>query len=467
MKRLRLAAILLFVWTTASNAQNAAALDAAPEPSVSQILELIQKNGAYAFAAAAADIDIARAKRDQARFALYPRLSLNALGQRYQSSQKWQSPGQEIYGSLEVVQPIYDFGKTGSQIDAAGSAVEAAEMALVTARNTVLLEGMALYYELHASEMQLRAFNENHASAYVRWERAKEKLDLGQASPLNVAKALALVESTRLEYYRERSRNNTFRIRLEELIAQDLPEELISPPAPPDKVPPDIDRIEFANLVTQRNPQVAVLMKNVEAARMRRGGVSNLPSLEAYGNFGQTSRTLNRRNEYALGARLSWTIFNGGIQGAKRNQIAAEESRFNALLDVKQRQLRRQAQGVLMDRDNAYQRVIAAKAALDYAQKNLLLRQQQYSQERVADLGGAMIDFSTAEAELIRATGAYNMEMARIAVLLGLNPVEGLKDGFMVSVLGLQGGPTEGYVPKGGSGFGQDDQDKVNRNVDQ
>jgi len=442
-----------------------AAQEQPKEPSAQQVLELIESNGNYAFAAAAADIEIARAKRDQARSALFPRLSLNTTAQGYKPGQYWRNDNSEIYGDLEVVQPIYDFGKTGSQINAAGSDVEAAQQALVTARNTVLLEGLALFFNLHASELQVRAFNENLASAYVTWDRDKEQLGLGRASPLDVARSLALVEKNRLEYYRERSRNNAIRIRLEELIGQTLPTELIASPTPPRKAPLEVSREEFSLLVIKRNPEIAKLMKQAEAARMRRGGVSNLPSLEAFGNVGRFSRTSRSRNDYAVGARLSWPIFNGGLQDAERNQLAAEESRLNAHIDVKRRTLRLRAYSALMDRDDAYQRVIAAKAELDYAQKNLLRRQQLYGQERVADLGRAMIDNTGAEAELIRATGAYNIEMARIAVLLGLNPGQGLSDEFLGDTLGIKEGPRENYTPKAGSGFGQDDQDKVNRNI--
>ncbi|MBL6931866.1 MAG: TolC family protein, partial [Rhodospirillales bacterium] len=224
--------ICLSLWNRASVAQ-----ENPPELTTPQILKLIETHGSYAIGEAAANIDVARARLDEANSALYPRVSLDATGQRYQSTQKWQADDAEIYGALEVVQPIYDFGKSGSEIDAAVSEVAAAEQAMITARNTVLLEGLALFFELHASELQLRAFNEIHASAYVSWDRAKEQLGIGRASPVDVAEALALVEKTRLDYFRERSHNFTYRIRLEELIAQTLPAELISPPKPPEKAP--------------------------------------------------------------------------------------------------------------------------------------------------------------------------------------------------------------------------------------
>jgi len=430
-----------------------------------EILQLIEANGDYAFAAAGADISIARARLDEAKSALYPSLSLNTTGQVYQSTEN-NIDNAEVFGALEVVQPIYDFGKSSSEIEAAGSDVEAAQQALITAKNMVLLEGLSLFYNLHASELQLRAYNEIHASAYVRWDRIKEQLGLGRASPIDVSKALMLVEKTRLDYYRERSRNNTYRIRLEELINQTLPGELIMPPPPPAKGPQETDREEFAKLVTQRNPEMMALMKQAKARGLQRSGISSLPSVEAFGNVGHSSRDLRGRNEYAVGARMSWPIFDGGIKGAQRNRLAAEESRINARMEVMRRQLRLKAHSALMNRNDTFQRVISAKAGLDYAQKNLLRRQQLYSHERVADLGRAMIENSQAESELIRATGAYRLELAGIALLLGDHPSKGLEDGYLVSIMGTKATPAQGYIPKGGSGFGQDDQNKVNRNTE-
>ena len=436
-----------------------------PELNTLEILKLIEANGDYAFAVAGADIFIARARLDEAKSALYPSLTLNTTGQVYQSTQR-NSDNAEIFGALEVVNPIYDFGKRSSEIDAAGYDVEAAQQALISTKNMVLLEGLALFYNLHASELQLRAYNEIHASAYVRWDRAKEQLGLARTSPIDVSKALMLVEKTRLDYYRERSRNNTYRMRLEELTNQSLPEELISPPLPPEKPPHETDMEEFSKIVIQRNPEMVALTKQAKAKGLRRSAITSLPSVEAFGNVGHSSRDMRGRNEYSLGARMSWQVFDGGLKRAQRNRLAAEESRINARMEAKRRQLRRKAHVALMNRADIFQRVISAKAELDYAQKNMLRHQQLYSLERATDLGRAMVENSQAEAALIRATGAYELELAGIALLLGDRPSKGLEDGYLVSIMGSKNAPTEGYVPKGGSGFGQDDQNKVNRNTE-
>lgn len=432
--------------------------------SAEDILTLIETNGGYVFAAAAADIDKARARRDQAMAALYPRLSLTATGQKYESTNKWREDNAEIYGTLEVAQPIYDFGKSAAEIDATGSEVEAAEKLLITARNTALLEGLAVFYDLHASEVKLRADYEVHTSAYVRWESIKDRLVQGTVSPLKVSEQLNKVEATRLIYYRERSRNIRLRLRLEELTGTSFAEELVSPPPPPKQKPLDIDREAFAEVVVARNPDIQALMKKAEAAGTRRDGVGSLPSLEAFANIGHSSRDMRGRNEYAYGARLSWPIFDGGINSARRSGLAAEESRLRALIVARKRELRLKAHGLLLDRDDSYQQVISAMANKDYTDKQLLYRQQLYMQNRVSNLGPAMGRSTAAEAELIRATGVYYISQARIAVILGEHPAEGLKRGFLTRMTGQTGLSSDQFTPKSGSGFGQEDQDMPTTN---
>jgi len=428
------------------------------------VLERIDANGDYAIRSAAADIDIARARLAEADAGLMPKLSLSATGQFYRPSadKKYPSDNADAFAKLEVVQPIYDFGKRASAQDAAAKLAEAAEQSLTVARNTVLLEGLALFYDLHASELEVRGLNESHTSAYLKWDRAKEGLALGRASPVDVAKALTLAEQSRLVYYRERTRNAGYRLRLEELMGATLPEELISPPKAPKAKHADINREKFLAAVIARNPDLAVLAKQGEALGINRDGLGATPSLDAFANTGYTTRDLRGRNDYAVGARLSWPIFDGGATAAKKTRLAAEQSRLNAKIEAKKSDLRRRALGAVMSLDDAYQRILAALAQHDYTSKNLLRSQQLYAQERLAEIGSAMIGHTKAEAELVRATGAYRMVQARIAVLLGETPGRGIEpDFFAAQGLAEQSGGS--FVPKSGTGFGQDDAEEFKR----
>ena len=100
-----------------------------------------------------------------------------------------------------------------------------------------------------------------------------------------------------------------------------------------------------------------------------------------------------------------------------------------------------------------------------FAQKKLLRSQQLYSLERATSIGKAMIESTKAETELVQATGDYLLELAGIAKLLGDNPLKGLEKDYLFSTIGLNTTKMESYIPKTGSGFGQVDQNELNRNT--
>ncbi len=437
-----------------------------PKYTPEQIVRFIEKNGKFAFAAAEADIGAAKAQLSKARAALFPSLTFSSTGQLYESTQQYRGDNAEVLANLEVVQPIYDFGKTYDAIKAERSSIEAAEKKYISARNTVLLEGLAAFYSLHASELLERAVYEAHSSAYVRWDRTKELKKYGKKSALDVAEWLSNVEKTRLVYYRERSRNNALRLRLEELTGKSLAGELINSPEPPKSKIIDFDFEKVADLVEKKNPDLAALRKQVQALRFKREGTVSRPKLEAFGDVGHSSRDLRGRNEWAVGARLNWNIFDGGIIRAERSRLAAQESRASSVFEVKRREIRRKAKNLVTDINDSWQQIVSAFARKSFLSKQLLRRQEVYQQERVTDLGTAMIDDTRAESEMVRATGAYYVDMARLMVVMGENPAKIFDKNFINTLkktLALNAG--ESFVPKSGSGFGQDDQDKVNKNV--
>ena len=250
--------------------------------------------------------------------------------------------------------------------------------------NAALLAGIGVYFDLHASELKMRGLYERHASAYVRWNRARNNRKLGLISPVEEADKLSWVEETRLAYFRERSRNTLLRAELEELTGQTLPEELTGAPQPPAKKPLQLNAGEL------------------------------------------------------LGSRASDVV------------------------------LKRRVRGALLYLSDSWQQIIAARAKLDFLQKNLMRQQQLYQQERTVGLGSAMIDVSFGESELTKAVGAYYRQAVKLSMLIG-GPDAGLGAGvklalggldkdFLYKLSGQKPGADGQYVPKSGSGFGQKDQ---------
>ena len=428
------------------------------------LLELIETNGGYAFAAAAADIDAARARLDGARANLFPRLTGTVSGKLFESKIPAETRTSDVRSSLELVQPIYDFGQTYSRLRAARSDIAAAEERLRVARHTVLLEGLAVFFDLHVSELHMHSLNQDHASAYVRWNRSNERLGLGQTDPVSVAEKLARVEVSRLAYHLERSRNSALRLRLEDLTGMEFSGELIDSPKPPAKKPVEVDTEKLFAFAQSRNPELKALAQRAEALAHRRDGTGSRPRIEAFGIASQTTRSFRSRDNWAVGARMTVPFFDGGVKNAERAGLDARYKRVRAEFEVRRRELRRQLREAVLTRSNSWQQVIAARAGMDFLGRRLARRQRLYEQERVADLGRAMIEFSAGEASLVRATGTFTIDSARLAVLLGESPSTGLAENFLVGLLG--GGidtNDERFIPKEGTGFGQDDLPNTSR----
>ena len=429
-----------------------------------ELLARIDARGDIYFAEAAADLAAAEARLAGARAALFPSFNSSYEGERYDPTVSTDRTRAEVIGTVEVVQRIYDFGQTSSRIDAAEADLDAARLRNGHARNVVLMEAMALYHDLHASDLTAQALEQDHASAYVQWERAQERHKLGKVSPVEVAEKLAAVEQSRLVLHREQRRNMDLRLRLSDLSGAPFSGTMLDPPLGPEARPAEVDGKVFEDAVVDRNPELRAMRRKADGMRLARDGTVNRPVIETYGALNYYSRPSGTRDDWAAGARIKWPFYDGGLRDAERSRQTAELARAEARLELARRDLTRRARVTLRERDNAWQQLVAARARHDFARKYLLQRQRLYEQERVTDLGRAMINFTEAEADVVRAAGNLNQVNAQLAVMLGQGPAQGLEENFILRALGDQGkGAAGSYETKKGSGFGQDDQNEIKR----
>ncbi|MEK9671566.1 MAG: TolC family protein [Rhodospirillaceae bacterium] len=441
-----------------------AARAADPTLTAAGLLERIDQQAQIYFAEAAADLQAAEARLARARAGLFPRATAGFEAERYQSALSAVKDKAESTATFEVVQPIYDFGVNGSRIDAARADADAAKLRATAARNRVLMEGLALYHDLHASDLNVQTLNQKHASAYVRWERVQERERLGQASPVKVAERLAAVEASRLILHNEQRRNMEIRLRLGDLTGLPFDKEMLNPPLGPKEKPAPVEDGPFTQAVLDRNPDLKALARKRDGVRLAREGKGNRPVVEAFGVLNQYSRPTSSRDDWTVGARIKWPFYDGGVKSAEQAELGAEVTRLEARIEVARRELVRIARTTLRARENAWQQLIATRARHDFQSKFLLQRQRLYEQERVTDLGNAMINFTDAEADVVRAAGNLRQVNARLAVMMGEHPKISLDQGFLLRLLGQKvNEDRDSYTPKSGSGFGQKDQNEIKR----
>jgi outer membrane protein TolC len=385
-------------------------------PTPEAFIELISKSPLLATDAASADI--ARARLDEALSALRPRLTGKLDGKRFSSMRAAESRDSDVLGSLEIIQPVYDFGKSSNSIDAARADVRAQDRDRKIRAGTLILEGMALYYELHASDLEVQALEEDNTIAFFVASRLEEKDALGDANPIDLLEARANRDLARYNYFRAKGNNLGIRLRLEELTGLAFKETTLTPDVP-DVQAINIDSEKVIALTRDSYPLLLSLKERREALLARARSADFSPQIEAYGRVSESTRNLRGRDDWAVGARVIVPLFDGGKGASEKAQWMGQLRHLDARIAEMERGLVRNTHLALLARSNARLRLTAAKTAYKAGRQRLLLEQLQRSQDREASVGGASARIGHIETELVRAIGAWHIAGLRLASMLG------------------------------------------------
>ena len=401
---------------------------AASVPTPEALLQLISRSPLLA--ADAASADLARARLDQALSSLRPRLTGKVDGKRFSSMLPGETRDSDVRSSLELVQPVYDFGRSYSNINAARAGQAAEDQDGKIRLNNLMLEGIALWYELHASDLEVQALQEENTIGFFIASRLEEKDVVGDANPIELMDARAARDKARYVYFKARSANLGIRLRLQELTGEAFTETTLTPDVPEDPAF-EVDTEKMIALVQQTYPLLQSLKSKRDAWQARARASGFFPRVEAYGKVAESTRNMRGRDDWAVGARLIVPLYDGGQGASKMAQGLAESTRLEAQIADVQRGLVRKTQMAWMGRKDARLRLSAARTAYKAGRHKLLLEQLQRSQDREASVGGATARIGHVETELVRAIGDYRIAGLHLAVLLNRPLVESFTPNFL------------------------------------
>jgi outer membrane protein len=374
--------------------------------------------------------DLATARLEEALSALKPRLTGRLGGKRYSSMRAAESRNSDVLGALEIIQPVYDFGRSRGGIDAARAQIVAQVFEKQITLNRLALEGMALYFELHASDLEVQALQEENTIAFFVAARLEEKDALGDANPIDLMEARARSGTARYIYSKAKSNNLGIRLRLEELTGKSFTETTLTPDMPEDAAF-EFDLQKMVELVQKAHPLAQSLKAKRDAMQAKADASGLFPKIEAYGRVSESTRNLRGRDEWALGARLVVPLYDGGIKSSEAAQWLAKRRQLEADIADINRSLVRQTHLANLARQDARMRLAAARLAYKAGRQRLLLEQLQRTQDREASVGGATARIGHIETELVRALGAYRIAGLQLAVLLGRPLIESLATNFL------------------------------------
>lgn len=381
---------------------------------------------------AESELAVARADRDEAAslrdFSLFLDGALRS-GRRPEG--EWQS---DNIGRIVARKPLLDFGRSGQAIAAGDREVAARQAALIDVENLRRIDIMARYFDVLLADMQYAADNEFMAVAYVSWDNASDRFEVGQINRPELAKLEADYQDIRERRNASLQRVRSTRQKLAHAMYRPdrLPTELAEP-ALPDNARPVPAYDVLLPWVMERNPRVLALEAQVAAAEARLAAIraERHPVLEAEVIGGAYSRESVTRDELSAGVVFNIPLYQGGRVDARVARERAQKERSVAELESLRLELADTLLATLQEiewlRGSGRP---AADRQIEYRDWALERARAEYELELKTNLGTSMAETQVAQLRRKQVEYRLALALARLEALSGgsLPPVEGERE---------------------------------------
>jgi len=304
------------------------------------------------------------------------------------------------WAGLFLRKRLYDFGYSEALGEAGRYRAEAGQWSYLASHRLHRLQLLEDFFAVLRADLAYAWRNEALATAFVTFDRARERRDLGQRSDLEVLELESANADALRALAEADARRRATRQRLAQVLNRpdSLPGNLESPRLSwLDRERPK-DEQWLATMAVERNPRLRALRARVAAAEASLVAARSIamPRFNGEVELSEYSRETRTRDPVRAGVYVEIPLYRGGRDAAEvATRVAAlEEARAELAADefaVRQAVLESwQALRVLqLQRD-------AASTRLDYRELYLDRSRALYEQEVRSDLGDAMVRFSEA-----------------------------------------------------------------------
>jgi outer membrane protein TolC len=324
--------------------------------------------------------------------------------------------------SLTMRQRLYDFGRTSAQAAAADAALAGSEARYRFALNQYRLAVMAAFFDVLLADLEYARDDEGMATAYVQFDRARQRNRLGQVSDIDLAELETAYQSSRASRYASDTRRRVSRAALASLMNRpaQLPSELATPAlAGLGRDIPDVE--PWFEAAETNNTLLTALREEVESARrsLAEAEASDNPVLNGEVEISRYAREAGGYDNWRAGVTLDVPLITGGTTKAQTARRRAELQTAQARLEKQRLAVRQavvEAWGELGDLKAKRDEMASLSAYRDlYLDRSRAL----YEQEVKTDLGDAMVRTSDARLKVAQTEFRIALTWARVQALLG------------------------------------------------
>lgn len=416
-----LAAALLFFFLTLSQFAAAQATKPLTLKAALRAADLVHPD----LALAESDLNIALAERDIA--ASRQDFSVNfEVGLRYARPTLNAEQNEFIDDNnirINARKNLFDFGRTRYAEDAASAVINARQQLFLDARERRRLEIMARFFDVLLADLRFTADNEYRSIAFVNFENAKHRYELGVISNVQLGELAARDQQLGLKQSNARKEQRATRARLANAMNRpgELPSELEEPDLSLNQKPAGDYQI-LLPIMLQQNPRLKAQQNLLAASLGRLDGwrAEASPTVDAEIEAGKYSRKLAARDEIRAGVILNWPIYQGSRVTAQTAREQAQFQKLQAEFDKLKLSLSQALLEVLLEIEHLQKAGReSAKSQIRYRDLALERARAEYEMELKTNLGDSMA--ATVEAKLAERKNEYQLALllAELEVLLG------------------------------------------------
>jgi len=323
--------------------------------------------------------------------------------------------------SLLVSKPLYDFGKSDAKLDA----LRIEQQILRLEREHAIEQRRLLitekYFDVLNADNDFISENENLATGFIRYDRARENQELGLSSEIDVLRLQSEYEIIRQRRYQAENRQRLTRMILAEAMGypQQLSNSLEAPEINLDKpLNNDVDLLIERALSSSSTARSLAGKSRIAEFAIQQADTEGSPRLDFELELSSYARETGTRDDWRASIYFDVPLYSGvrsssnALAQTRFQKTLAEISGYRSQLRLEVLQLWQSIQ---------QNRLIAQGNQIEQNYRDIYLDRSraEYELEFRTDLGDAMVRFSRARTEHLRAVYAYELAYMRLQTLVG------------------------------------------------
>lgn len=323
--------------------------------------------------------------------------------------------------SLLVSKPLYNFGITDARLDVLNIEKQVLLIERQQAVEQRRLLIMEKYFDVLNADNEYISENENLATGFIRFDRARENLLLGSSSGIEVSRLQSEYERIRQRRYLAENQQRLTRMILAETMGypQHLPSALETPEVDVDRpLNDDVEALTEWALTHSNEAKLLNARSRVAQYAIQQADTIDSPRLDFELELSSYERETSTRDDWRASIYFDVPLYSGAkssglaVAQTRHRQSLAEVSKYQSQIRFKVLQLWQSIQ---------QNRLISEGAMIEQSYRDLYLDRSraEYELEFKSDLGDAMVQFSRARTERLKALYAFELAYNRLLTLVG------------------------------------------------